>query len=564
MIAKRKETTGASRSGVLALLAGCLFSLQVVPAWSMTLREAAELAVKTYPDVRAAEEFGKALDQKVQQAFAGYLPKMDFTAGYGREKSDNSTTRSVHKTAGRTDHSLTMDRGEAGVVVKQMLFDGFDVRSKVAQARAQLQAAQARLELTADSVALTAVQAYVDLIMKYIQLEMIKDNVLLHQRILDKVQKKFEGGAGPQADVSQAKSRTFLASANHASNQAAYQNARAKFTEMMGMPALEEEEMVRPLTPENLLPKSVDEALQAAMNDNTELQAARFNVAAAEAGLEIAKAALWPTMDMELTATNNANVGGTEGHGQSMAAMLRMNYNAFDGGADVSRIQEQRNLLEQARQNLDKAQRSLEENTRETWHKLVMSQNRIAFMKQHYAVSKQVTASYHDQFKMGKRTLLDVLNSENELFSAKNGLLFEELTYVKNAYELFARMGTLRNALSKEPPPTPDQKIRIEKTEEPPDIEQPGSGPVGAPPAGAKSAKPAAAVPAARQKGPVADIPEEGAQTLVAPPATASDALVPLNAHSLPPVPVSVEEALLPAATSSPVEPVPTGELPPG
>ncbi|MEO5362310.1 MAG: TolC family outer membrane protein [Magnetococcus sp. DMHC-8] len=452
------------RRQMLALAAGILISFQAVPAWSLTLREATELAVKTYPDVQAAEEYGKALDQKVQQSLAGYLPRMDFTAGYGPEKSDNSTTRGVNTAAGNPNaHWLTMKRGEMNLLVKQNVFDGFDVRTKVAQAKAQLESARARLDLTIENVALMAVNAYVDLVMKHIQLELIKDNVLLHQRIMAKVQQKFEGGAGPEADVNQAKSRTFLASANHASNQTAYKNAQAKFTEIVGLPPLKEQEMLRPLVPEKLLPKSVEEAVEAALRDNAELEAGRANVTAADASLANAKAAMYPKLDLELSAANNANVGGSEQHGQSAAAMLKMNYNAFSGGADVARIQEQRNMLEQARKNLEKSQRTLDETTREAWNKLTMAQNRIGFLRQHYEVSKRVTASYHDQFKMGKRTLLDVLNSENELFAAKNGLLFEELAYIKGAYELFAKMGMLREALAAEPAPTPEQRILTEK-----------------------------------------------------------------------------------------------------
>ncbi|MBF0096505.1 MAG: TolC family outer membrane protein [Magnetococcales bacterium] len=436
-----------SRS-VLALLAGLTLISSVSPAAGMTMREAVELAVKTYPEVQAAEEYGKSLDQKVNQAFAGYLPRLDFTAGYGRERSDNTTTRSANTTAGRSGHWLELDRGETGLLLKQNIFDGFDTKSKVAQARTQLKGAQARVALASDNVALQAVQSYVELVMKHIQLELIKDNVLLHQRILSKVQRKFEGGAGPQADVHQAKSRTYLASANHASNQAAYKNAQAKFTEIVGLPPLTEPEMVRPLVPEELLPKSVEDALEIALRDNPELGAARLTVLAAELGVDVAKAGMMPKVDLELSATNNANVSGVEGHAQSAAAMLRMNYNLFAGGADKARIAEQRNLLEQAKQIQDKTQRALEENTRESWNRLTMALTRIGFMRQHYEVSKQVTASYHDQFKMGKRTLLDVLNSENELFAAKNGLLVEELSYIKSAYELFARMGSLRQAVT--------------------------------------------------------------------------------------------------------------------
>ncbi|MBF0185909.1 MAG: TolC family outer membrane protein [Magnetococcales bacterium] len=443
-----------SNRGIFLVTAGLI--LYAIPSWGMSMRESAELAVKSYPEVMAAVEYGKSLDQKVQQAFSGYLPRVDFTAGYGRERSDNTTTRA---SANRSGHWLELDRGETGVLIKQNLFDGFDTSSKVGQAKAQLQVAQARISLTSDNIALQAVQSYAELVLKHIQLEMIKENVLLHQRILSQVKSKHEGGAGALADVHQAKSRTFLASANHASNQSAYKNAQAKFTEIIGVSPLTEKEMERPQVPESLLPKSVEEALDAAVKGNPELEAARLAVIAAESAVASAKSGMMPKVDVELSATNNANVSGVEGHSQSMAAMLRLNYNIFSGGADQARIAEQRNLMEQLRQNLDKTQRALEENTRESWNKLTMAQTRIGFMRQHYEVSKQVTASYHDQFKMGKRTLLDVLNSENELFAAKNGFLAEELNYIKSAYELFVRMGVMQEALQAELPPVPDQLI---------------------------------------------------------------------------------------------------------
>ncbi len=446
-----------------ALVAGAAFWGVPVLAWSLTLQQAADLAVKSYPDVLAAEEFGKALDQKVQQAYAGYLPRMDFTVGYGSETADNATTRAANSAAGRTQHDLGLNRGEGSLVVKQNLFDGADVRSKVAQAKAQLQAAQARLQLTSDAVALLAVQTYVEMVIKYIQLESIKDNVQLHQHIMAKVQKKFEAGAGSEADVEQAKSRTLLASANQASNQAAYKNTQAKFKEIVGLPPLTAEEMVMPVAPEALLPKSLEEAWNRTMLDNKELEAARFAVAAAESGLAVAQAALYPKVEMELTGSNTANVSGSAGHSQTLTAMLRMNHNLYNGGADLSKLEEQQNLLTQAQLNLEKGRLTLKQAVQESWNRLAMAKDRIHFMRRHYEVSKQVTTSYHQQFKAGKRTLLDLLNSENELFAAKNGLLLEELNHIKGAYELFGRMGTLREVLTATAGQAGVQKIELER-----------------------------------------------------------------------------------------------------
>ena len=420
------------------VLMGVAFLFQAVPAWSLTLPEAVDLAVKTYPEVLSAAAYEKTLEQKLRKEFAGYLPGIDFSAGYGYENSDNSTTQALGV------QNLTLNRGESGLTLNQMIFDGFDVSSKVEKAKAQLQAAQAGLRKAEDDTALKAVQSYVDVVIKHAQLELIKDNVLLHQRILSKVRKKFSGGAGNQADVHQAKSRTYLASAGHASSQAAYQASQARFTEIIGK--VPGDDMPRPATPEILLPISLEEAVEVALRSNPELESARLGLAAAEAELDANKASFWPKVNLELGATKNNDVGGSGGQSDNASAMVRMRYNLYQGGADLAEVRGARNQIERMQQILDKVQRSLIEKIQETWSKLNTTRDRVDFLKKHVAVSKQVTSSYHDQFKMGKRTLLDVLNSENELFSATNALLFEELTYIKTSYEMLASMGTLRQA----------------------------------------------------------------------------------------------------------------------
>ena len=460
------------------VLAGLALFFQSAPAWSLTLPEAVELAIRTYPEVLAAERNTKSLEQKLRKEFAGYLPTMDLSAGYGRENSDNSTTRA----ADPNQHDMTLSRGETGITMSQMVFDGFDVRYTVARAEADLKKAQAEWRSSTDNTALRAVQSYVDVVIRHAQLALVKDNVLLHQRILAKVRKKFEGGAGNQADVHQAQSRTYLSSASHASSRAAYQASQAKFTEIIGQEP--PEGMTRPEAPERFLPESLEMALEVALKSNPRLEGVRFDLEAAEATLKAANAPFWPKVDMELGATSNANMGGSEGHSQSASAMLRMRYNLYQGGADVAGLRGARSEKEKKQQIFDKEQRVLVEQIRELWSKLTTTRDRVGFLKKHVAVSRQVTASYHDQFKMGKRTLLDVLNSENELFSAKNAKLFEELTYIKTSYEMLANMGTLRQAFSSEPDGSSSEESSEESTEEdvpesttqPESSQEPGNG----------------------------------------------------------------------------------------
>ena len=444
-----------------ALATGLVLLLQVSPAWSFTLEEAVDRAVKSYPEVRAAMEERKSQEKKVREEFAGYLPVIDLSVGYGREYSDNPTTRGANVEG---QHSLSLTRGETGLTLKQMIFDGYDVRNQVAEAEASLKAASANEQKAFADTARRAVNAYSDVVIRQAQLLLVIENVRLHNEILKKVRIKFEGGAGNEADVHQAESRTHLASAGQASTQLMYDAALARFLEIVG--AEPPEGMTQPDIPEDQLPASLDEALELAMKHNLELERDRMKVVQEEAKLKSAKANFWPQVDLEIGATDNANMSGSPGHSKSAAAMLRMSYNVYKGGADKAGVEGSRSLLAKAQKTLDSTQRSVVERVSETWSKYQSSKERINFLTKHVAVSRKVVSSYHNQFKMGKRTLLDVLNSETELFSAQNTLHFENLTFIKTSYEILDYLGSL-NQLFATTQRTNDALVTLESQQYP-------------------------------------------------------------------------------------------------
>lgn len=439
MVAPLGSSGGRALAGrILAAWLLCL--IPAGPASAMTLAESVSEAARSHPEVLAAAGNRRAMESRLRKTFSGYLPAIDLSTAYGREYSDNTTTR-AH--AGNT-HGLTLDRGELGVTLNQMLFDGFNVKNRVRQAQAQLAAAEASQRRVTDLIALQAAEAHIDVVINDSQLQLIKDNVLLHQHIHKKVMAKYQGGAGNQADVHQATSRTYLASANHARTQAAHQFSLETFQKVVGrMP----EGPVRPAFPETALPPSREGVMAAVVKRNPELTAARLNLSAAEAELAALRAAHLPKLNLELSANDNANIGGSEGHAKSASALLKLRYNLYRGGGDAAQIQEAAHRVEQATKNLDSLNRTLSEQVGIAWHKLAMARERVHFLEKHVAVSRDVTASYHDQFKMGKRTLLDVLNSENELFNARSALLSEEMLLLKTTCQLLTLMGDFRRVV---------------------------------------------------------------------------------------------------------------------
>ncbi|MBF0293612.1 MAG: TolC family outer membrane protein [Magnetococcales bacterium] len=410
---------------------------------AQTLSEAVKMALQSNPELLAAVDNLRAVEAQVTQARAGDLPVLDLNAGYGRERSDNATTRAV---TDRPGHALSLNRSEANLTLTQNLFNGFATRNRVARADAASRAAGFGMERVAETVAMSVVEAYVETVKRREQLELTRDNLLLHQRVLEKMRARHEAGGGEsKADVQQTESRLALASANHAANQGAEKNARSLFLRVIGQAP---ENTTRPELSASALPESREKAVERALAGHPAMLAAQAELEMAQKELEESKAAFAPQISLELTYGQSDDVGGSAGHGNSAAAMVRMKQNLYRGQADSARSKELNERVSQRRNQLEQTRRTIQEGVEATWDQWQATRDRVTYLKQHTAISKEVTESYHTQFKMGKRTWLDVLNAENELFVAKSSLVGEELNEIKILCQLLANMGLLRPFLT--------------------------------------------------------------------------------------------------------------------
>ncbi|MBF0309128.1 MAG: TolC family outer membrane protein [Magnetococcales bacterium] len=429
---------------------------------AMTLEEVASLAVKKNPEILAASENRESVAHQVRQAWAGYLPNLNASLGRGKEWSDNSTTR------GTGDHELKQTHTEASLTLNQMLFDGFNVKSNVEKAQAQLSSASFGLERTTETVLLNVVDTYLEVLKREELLELVKDNVRLHQEILGKVKAKAAGGAGNDADVQQTETRLALASANHASSHGAWRNAFTRFERLVGQAP---DKLQKANVPFKLLPETLEKAVDQAKLHHPQILAAQADMEAAESDVGAARSGLFPQLSLEVSVSNNDNIGGVPSYNKNALALLRLNQNLYRGGADEARIRASQRRIDQSRETLELARATIVEGVKAAWDNLQVSKDRIQYLNKHADISRKVVQAYHDQFKMGKRTLLDVLNSENELFAAKSALASEKLTHEQNAYRLLSAMGSLTSTMGFEEKPMaaneePSWATRIFKSDE--------------------------------------------------------------------------------------------------
>jgi adhesin transport system outer membrane protein len=390
-------------SGLVLL---CLRGGEALADAHLTLKEVAQKVVLTNPEVLAKWHAFKAAGGDVDVARAGFFPRVDYTAGAGREslKQPGVPERDYN----RSGYALTLN---------QMLYDGFATSNDVKRLDKARLTRYFELLDAAEGAALEAARAYYDVI-RYRQLTLLAEaNYIEHRSSYELLLRRAQSGAGRRVDVEHAAGRLALAELNLNTETANLHDVMARYLRLVGEQA--PPVMFGPARLERGYPASEPDALKLAFKQNPALRAAVENVEAAQHELELRRSAFHPRLDLRLRNDRAENVDGVMGSRNNNIAELVLNYNLFNGGADVARQTVFAERKNQALDLRDKACRDI----RQT---LSIAYNEVKRLQaQRSSIDLQVTAiektrdAYKAQFNIGQRSLLDLLDTENELLTAR-------------------------------------------------------------------------------------------------------------------------------------------------
>ena len=193
--------------------------------------------------------------------------------------------------------------------------------------------------------------------------------------------------------------------------------------------------------PRKKLPSSQKNSIARAMDNNPAIHSAQYDVDAAMQAKRNAKSAMYPRLDMELSASRNQNLDGLKGANNDALAMVRMSYNLYRGGADLARKRERASRVEEARQRLEQDRRIVRENVQKAWNSYETTSRRMKPLKSHVAASDKTRIAYKSQFGIGQRSLLDLLDSEVELFNARSAYIDAKYAESFAIYEVLMNTG---------------------------------------------------------------------------------------------------------------------------
>ena len=390
-------------SGVVLL---CLWGGEALADAHLTLKEVAQKVVLTNPEVLAKWHAFKAAGGDVDVARAGFFPRVDYTGGTGREhlKLPGSPERDYT----RSGYALTLN---------QMVYDGFATSNDVKRLDKARLTRYFELLDAAENAALEAGRAYYDVI-RYRQLTLLAEaNYIEHRSSYELLLRRAQSGAGRRVDVEHAAGRLALAELNLNTETANLHDVMARYLRLVGeqAPSI----MFGPARLERGYPVSEQDALKAAFKQNPTLRAAVENVEAAQYELELRRSAFHPRLDLRLRNDRAENVDGVIGSRNNNIAELVLNFNLFNGGADVARQTVYAERKNQALDLRDKACRDIRQTLSIAYNEVRRLQAQRSSIDLQVSAIEKTRDAYKAQFNIGQRSLLDLLDTENELLTAR-------------------------------------------------------------------------------------------------------------------------------------------------
>ncbi len=421
-----------------SLLAGASLVAVSWSASAMTIQEAAQLAVSTNPDIGVVSSNREAVDQELRQARGLYLPQIDFEAGAGPEWLNDSTTRL------QGDDTKHLTRKEARITLQQRLFDGFEAGSTVDREKARVESAANRVKENSEVLALDAVGAYLDVLRGRELVRLAEENLRIHLDILSSLQKRLSGGGGSRADVTQTEARVARARATLTTNYNTLRDAEADFARVVGQ-FPENLEPIQPVI--DALPVDLDEAVEIASRNNLTTKIFEADVRSAEADVELSEVPLYPSVSLEAESEYIDGATGFDTYQFNSAVLLRLRWNLFRGGIDRAGRQEALARVTESKNRRYQSHLDAEREMRQSWFALEASRQSVIDLESAVQFSRETRDAYVKQFEVAQRTLLDVLDAENELFVSQSELVTAKTNESLAAHRILAVAGVLMQTL---------------------------------------------------------------------------------------------------------------------
>lgn len=407
------------------------------------INDALKQAMLTNPAIGEAAANRRATEAQLRQTQSTLLPQVRMEYRNGPERFTDTTQPPLN------GNGQWRWGKQGSVVVRQILFDGFSSIHDIWRQSARTNSAAFRVQERTELIALNAAEAYID-VTRYMRLvDVAQTNLANHEKIFANVNSRFQGGRAGEGDLEQARERVESAKASLEDFRKNLEDARGHFRSVVGV----EPYNLRFPGPLRGMPGSKDEALAVTIRLNPTIRAAAADADAAKHEFRMTDGAFVPTVALEGSATRFNDVDPYIGvKHDDISGKMVISWDIFRGGQDVWRRSEMSERYTQAALNHSKLQRDAVQSIDLAWSARTVTAGRIDALVRQLEADRKSIAAFQKEYELGQRSLIDLLNAENQYFNASVQLISARGVLVFGDYQLLAAMGSLGEYL-KAPPP---------------------------------------------------------------------------------------------------------------
>jgi outer membrane protein, adhesin transport system len=425
----------------LLMLASCAAMAQT----SSPVVQSVQKTIEGNPEVAAKFNAFRASNDEIDVAAGNWRPHLDASGAAGK--------RTYDMTVGAPSNPRFYEGG-VRLELTQLLWDGLATTSEVERlGHAKLERYFEFLDST-EQFGMEAARAYYDVVRYRKLVALAEDNYIQHKYSFDQVQSRVSAGVGRGVDLEQVVARVALAESNLVTERANLHDVTERYVRIVGSapPA----ENVSAVSMVKQLPATEQEAMQIAALQSPSVAGAIENLRSARAAVAGRKSPFQPKLEAHVRGATGHNLDGVLYEKHDATAEVSLTWNIFNGGTDSARERQYANLLSQAENVRDKACIDARQTVSVAFNDVRKLNEQLGYLDRNVVSIQKARDAYRQQFDIGQRSLLDLLNSENELYTAKRSYVLAEEDLATAIVRTYAGMGTLVAALGLKRPDTQD------------------------------------------------------------------------------------------------------------
>lgn len=414
------------------LLPACIFAVSF-DLHAADLKSVLTDVIENHPEILQKRQELSAAEHELTIARSGFLPKIDVRSSVAKEKANTQMTGFQN----RNFNTLN-----SNIVLSQNLFSGFSTDSEVGVKRHNIEIKMHELEEKENDISLRLIKSYLDVVKASELLDVERKNVQVHEEMYRKITLKTQSGSGRMGDYKEVLAKLALSYVNTLTQDNNYNDAAAVLNTVVGH-YTDVHELEKPSIDPLAVPRTLEEAIKEAVHNNPSVLVSRSEIESAKKSVSLERSSYYPKVDAELNSRSYDNANGTQNTDKTAAAMLTLSYNLYNGGSDEARIKRSLSQTYNAMERFRSVERDVAEKMTMAYNAYTVFNRQKPFLAVYSDASFEKTHYYQEEFDLGRRSLIDLLDSENEYSTARR-------KEVENEYELlysFFRVLAAKNGL---------------------------------------------------------------------------------------------------------------------